>query len=99
MNSLVRGQKLPIFSGGGLPHDRIAVEIATNAPLHGAGPAAFAIIFAAIGVPGNLERLDQEYRRTVRRVRALQDVLLPEIGALLGEVEARLDEFEQDEAL
>jgi len=28
MNSLVRGQKLPIFSGGGLPHDRIAVEIA-----------------------------------------------------------------------
>ena len=33
MNSLVRGQKLPIFSGGGLPHDRIAVEIAGNAHL------------------------------------------------------------------
>ena len=33
MNSLVRGQKLPIFSGGGLPHDRIAVDIATNARL------------------------------------------------------------------
>ena len=35
---------------------------------------------------GNLERLYQEYRRTVRRVRALQDVLLPEIDATLYEV-------------
>ena len=33
MNSLVRGQKLPIFSGGGLPHDRLAVEIAAHARL------------------------------------------------------------------
>ena len=36
MNSLVRGQKLPIFSGGGLPHDRLAVEIASHARLRGA---------------------------------------------------------------
>jgi V/A-type H+-transporting ATPase subunit B len=35
MNSLVRGQKLPLFSGGGLPHDRIAVDIACNARLPG----------------------------------------------------------------
>jgi V/A-type H+-transporting ATPase subunit B len=35
MNSLVRGQKLPIFSGGGLPHDRLAVEIARHARLRG----------------------------------------------------------------
>jgi V/A-type H+-transporting ATPase subunit D len=48
---------------------------------------------------GNLERLYQEYRRTVRRVRALQDVLLPEIDATLYEVETRLDELEQDEGL
>jgi V/A-type H+-transporting ATPase subunit D len=48
---------------------------------------------------GNLERLDQEYRRTVRRVRALQDVLLPEIDATLYEVETRLEELEQDEGL
>ena len=33
MNSLVRGQKLPLFSGGGLPHDRLAVEIANHARL------------------------------------------------------------------
>ena len=37
MNSLVRGQKLPLFSGGGLPHDRLAVEIAQHARLRGAG--------------------------------------------------------------
>lgn len=51
MNSLVRGQKLPIFSGGGLPHDRIAVEIATHARLRGAAARDFAIVFAGIGVP------------------------------------------------
>jgi V/A-type H+-transporting ATPase subunit B len=55
MNSLVRGQKLPIFSGGGLPHDRLAVEIARHARLRqGAGGSAdddFAIVFAGIGVP------------------------------------------------
>lgn len=42
MNSLVRGQKLPIFSGGGLPHDRLAAEIARHARLRqptGAGGA------------------------------------------------------------
>jgi V/A-type H+-transporting ATPase subunit D len=48
---------------------------------------------------GNLERLYQEYRRTVRRVRALQDVLLPEIDATLYDVETRLEELEQDEGL
>jgi V/A-type H+/Na+-transporting ATPase subunit B len=51
MNSLVRGQKLPIFSGGGLPHDRIAAEIAARARLRGARPQDFAIVFAGIGVP------------------------------------------------
>jgi V/A-type H+-transporting ATPase subunit B len=51
MNSMVRGQKLPIFSGGGLPHDRIAVEIASNARLRKGGEADFAIVFAGIGVP------------------------------------------------
>jgi len=37
MNSLVRGQKLPLFSGGGLPHDRMAVQIAGSAKLRSAG--------------------------------------------------------------
>ena len=55
MNSVVRGQKLPIFSGGGLPHDRLAVEIARYARLR-QGPDTganedFVIVFAGIGVP------------------------------------------------
>jgi V/A-type H+-transporting ATPase subunit B len=51
MNSLVRGQKLPLFSGGGLPHDRLAVDIATHARLKNAKSGDFAIVFAGIGVP------------------------------------------------
>ena len=53
MNSLVRGQKLPLFSGGGLPHDRLAVDIARQARLpeeDGEG-ADFAIVFGGIGIP------------------------------------------------
>ncbi len=55
MNSLVRGQKLPIFSGGGLPHDRLAIQIAQQARLRGAAtdtaPEGFAIVFVGIGIP------------------------------------------------
>jgi len=50
MNSLVRGQKLPLFSAGGLPHDRLATEIAARARLRGAAPGGFAVVFVGIGV-------------------------------------------------
>ncbi len=50
MNSLVRGQKLPIFSGGGLPHDRMATEIAQRARLIGEEGGGFAVVFVGIGV-------------------------------------------------
>jgi V/A-type H+-transporting ATPase subunit B len=50
MNSLVRGQKLPIFSGSGLSHDRLASNIARFARLRGAEEQEFAVVFAAIGV-------------------------------------------------
>ena len=50
-------------------------------------------------ISGNLERLYREYRKSVRRVRALQDVLLPELDRDLYEIEAQLDELERDEAL
>jgi V/A-type H+/Na+-transporting ATPase subunit B len=49
MNSLVRGQKLPIFSGNGLPHDRIAAQIARQATLL-SEDVEFSIVFAAMGV-------------------------------------------------
>ncbi|MEC3862787.1 V-type ATP synthase subunit B [Mesobacterium sp. TK19101] len=50
LNSLVRGQKLPIFSAGGLPHDRLAAAIAQNARLRGDRDEGFAVVFAGIGV-------------------------------------------------
>ena len=50
MNSLVRGQKLPLFSGAGLPHDRLATQIALNARLRNGDAGAFAIVFVGMGV-------------------------------------------------
>ncbi|MEM2869338.1 MAG: V-type ATP synthase subunit B [Thermoplasmata archaeon] len=49
MNTLVRGQKLPIFSGSGLPHNDIALQIARQARVPG-GTGEFAVIFAAMGI-------------------------------------------------
>ena len=50
-------------------------------------------------VSGNLERLSQEYRRSVRRARALQDVLLPELGRDIAEIQMRIEELEQQDAI
>ncbi len=49
MNTLVRGQKLPIFSGAGLPHNELAVQIARQATVPGQ-ESAFAVVFAAMGI-------------------------------------------------
>jgi len=49
MNTLVRGQKLPIFSGSGLPHNQLAVQIARQAKVVGEGEQ-FAVVFAAVGI-------------------------------------------------
>src|SRR5512143_2170326 len=56
MNTLLRGQKLPIFSGAGMPHDQIAAQIVRQATLGttagepSSGSEQFAIVFAAMGV-------------------------------------------------
>jgi V/A-type H+-transporting ATPase subunit B len=50
LNSLVRGQKLPLFSGGGLPHDRLATSIAQRARLRDSDSGEFAVVFVGIGV-------------------------------------------------
>ncbi len=51
MNTLVRGQKLPIFSGSGLPHNELAVQIARQAKvLGGKEKSDFAVVFAAMGI-------------------------------------------------
>ena len=49
MNSLVRGQKLPLFSGAGLPHDRLATQIVLQARLRHE-EAAFAVVFVGMGI-------------------------------------------------
>ena len=48
-NTLVRGQKLPIFSSAGLPHNEIALQIARQAKVPGSDEA-FAVVFAAMGI-------------------------------------------------
>ncbi len=48
---------------------------------------------------GNLHRLIDDYRRTERRARALEDVLLPETNTALRELEERLDDLDQEEAI
>lgn len=49
LNTLVRGQKLPIFSGSGLPHAQLAAQIARQAKVRGTD-SRFAVVFAAIGI-------------------------------------------------
>lgn len=64
--------------------------------------ACVALVAAAAplaAVAGNLERLSAEYQRAVRRARALEDVLLPELDRTLWQVETRLEELEQEEAI
>jgi len=48
-NTLVRGQKLPIFSGAGLPHNNVALQIARQAKVPGS-TESFAVVFAAMGI-------------------------------------------------
>ena len=49
LNTLVRGQKLPIFSGSGLPHAQLAAQIARQAKVRNSD-AKFAVVFAAVGI-------------------------------------------------
>ena len=64
LNTLVRGQKLPIFSCSGLPHAALAAQIARQARVLGANEN-FAVVFAAIGITfEESEFFIQEFRRT-----------------------------------
>ena len=52
--TLIRGQKLPIFSGSGMKHNELAVQIARQAKIQGADESNFAIVFAAMGVKNDV---------------------------------------------
>ena len=60
MNTLIRGQKLPIFSGNGLPHNRLAAQIVRQAKIHSAGgdgaAERFVVIFCAMGIKYDVAR-------------------------------------------
>lgn len=72
MNTLVRGQKLPLFSGSGLPHNELAAQIVRQAQVPGE-PEAFAIVFAGMGASRDLAAM---FRRSVEESGALGHVAM-----------------------
>lgn len=50
MNSIARGQKIPLFSAAGLPHNEIAAQMCRQAGLVAGAAGQFALVFAAMGV-------------------------------------------------
>ena len=65
LNTLVRGQKLPIFSASGLPHADLAAQIARQAKVTGGDSGNFAVVFAAIGITHEeAEFFANDFRRT-----------------------------------
>ena len=97
-------QAEPEVAGGAgqcaAPWARLAVQPSPEA-------AACRLAFAAVldqavvlaAVSGNLERLSLDYQRAVRRARALQDVMLPELDRSIADIEGRLEELEQEDAI
>ena len=86
LNALVRGQKLPIFSGSGLPHNRIVAQIIRQAAVKGK-EERFALVFAAIGISyddasffmKNLERTGA-LERTVAFINTASDPVIERIS-------------------
>ena len=70
LNTLIRGQKLPIFSGNGMPHDNLAVQIVKQAAL---ATENFAIVFAAMGIKHDVETY---FRRSFEASGVLQKVAM-----------------------
>jgi len=68
MNTLVRGQKLPIFSGSGLPHNELSMQIARQSDVQGEDEE-FAVVFAGMGIT---EEESQDFMREFRETGALE---------------------------
>ncbi len=60
LTTLIRGQKLPIFSGNGLPHDQLAAQIVQQASLGGDSNEEFAVVFGAMGVKHDVAEFFQK---------------------------------------
>ncbi len=72
LNTLVRGQKLPIFSGSGLPHNKVAAQIARQAKVLGE-EEEFAVVFVAMGITAEEARF---FREDFEKSGALENVVL-----------------------
>ncbi len=82
LNTLVRGQKLPIFSGSGLPHNRIAAQIARQATVLGK-KEEFAVVFIAIGITfEESEYFISDFRKTGAISRAVMILNLADDPAI-----------------
>ena len=86
LTTLIRGQKLPIFSGNGIPHNQLAVQIANQAEIEGATEDNFAIVFAAMGVSGDVADYFKKsfeesgaLERTVMYINLLNDPIVERI--------------------
>lgn len=73
LTTLIRGQKLPIFSGNGLPHDQLAAQIVRQASLGEDSNENFAVVFAAMGVKHDVAEF---FRRTFEESGALKHVVM-----------------------
>ena len=71
--TLIRGQKLPIFSGNGLPHDQLAAQIVMQSSLGDNSDEKFAVVFAAMGVKYDV---DEYFERTFRESGVLDHVAM-----------------------
>lgn len=73
LTTLIRGQKLPIFSGNGLPHDRLAAQIVKQASLSEASDEELVIVFAAMGVKYDVAEF---FKKTFEESRVLDHVVM-----------------------
>lgn len=74
LTTLIRGQKLPVFSGNGLPHDKLAVQIVNQAQIAADGnDDNFAIVFAAMGVKNDVAEF---FRKSFEKSGVLQKVVM-----------------------
>lgn len=73
LTTLIRGQKLPIFSGNGLPHDRLSAQIVKQASLSEASDEELVIVFAAMGVKYDVAEF---FKKTFEESRVLDHVVM-----------------------
>ena len=73
LTTLIRGQKLPIFSGNGLPHDQLAAQIVKQASLGDDSTESFGVVFAAMGVKHDVADF---FRRTFEESGAMDHVTM-----------------------